>query len=319
MNKVFGLVVVAVSLCIIQLSFGQTCCSGGVPLSNNVGLPVSDKGNWQFALNYDINVLKTLLAGSSKLNDQQRERRTQSYILEIGYSLTPKLAIDGFLSYIIQERNIFAFGNKNSSVTNGVGDAVLLLKYVFINKSNRAFQVGVGPKVPTGKTDITDEQGLRYNADLQPGSGAWDLIAWSNYNHQFDFRKSMAVATSFSLRLTGENPNYLGSLTYEFGDEFQIITTLSDRFVLGRWLLDPSVALRYRKAFHDKTNSEIISATGGEWLFVTPGISVVVLPQLSVNTALELPLYSFVNSTQLTPTYRITAGIFYRLIKNEKL
>jgi len=41
---------------VIQTTFSQTCCSGGVPLSSNLGLPASDKGVLQLSLSYDLNV-----------------------------------------------------------------------------------------------------------------------------------------------------------------------------------------------------------------------------------------------------------------------
>ncbi|MDO5974688.1 hypothetical protein [Flavivirga jejuensis] len=34
----------------------QTCCSGWIPLSNNISLPLSEKGTIQIGLNYDYTI-----------------------------------------------------------------------------------------------------------------------------------------------------------------------------------------------------------------------------------------------------------------------
>ncbi|MCK5105500.1 MAG: hypothetical protein KAR17_21900, partial [Cyclobacteriaceae bacterium] len=55
-------ILISVSLIVLfsDITYGQTCCSGGVPISGNLGLPPGNIGTWQFSLAYDINVLKTL-------------------------------------------------------------------------------------------------------------------------------------------------------------------------------------------------------------------------------------------------------------------
>ncbi len=42
--------------------FSQTCCSGGIPLSNSIGLPTANKGSFQFSLNYDFNNTEIILS-----------------------------------------------------------------------------------------------------------------------------------------------------------------------------------------------------------------------------------------------------------------
>ena len=316
MRFAFSIVLI---LGLFSTDYAQTCCSGGVPMSNNIGLPVAAKGTWQFALNYDWNVLKTLRTEQKLLNDNRSERITKSILFELGYVIGNRLSTDVFFSYVKQERNINSSFGINSSITEGLGDAVILLKYKIFDRSGYNWVVGIGPKFPLGKSNLKDELGLRHNADMQPGSGAWDAIIWTTSRMQMNFRKSMGTTLNFSFRSTGENKDYLGSIAYEFGDEYQFVLGLSDRFALGSFLLDPSISIRYRKAFRDVNNRQKIEPTGGKWMFINPGISFTVLPNLAVNGSLEMPIYSFVNGTQLTPTYRFNVGAFYKLSKKEKL
>ena len=84
---------------------------------------------------------------------------------------------------------------------------------------------------------------------------------------------------------------------------------------MGKGIWDPSISLRYINAKRDKNDNVEIEATGGEWVFLIPGLKYSLTPQMSLNASLELPLYSFVNNTQLTPTSRFTIGIYYKLLK----
>jgi len=166
-----------------QVAQSQTCCSGGVPLSSNLGLPAGEKGMIQLALTYDLNILETLKTGRETLEDDARSRRTHSTIFEIGYSWSDRFSVDGFFSYVRQERIINQFGNRDFSATSGIGDAVLLLKYKLWSTDNNetVLHIGVGPKIPLGASDKKSSAGLTFNADLQPGSGAWDAVTFVQF------------------------------------------------------------------------------------------------------------------------------------------
>ncbi|GJM27367.1 MAG: hypothetical protein DHS20C17_00020 [Cyclobacteriaceae bacterium] len=297
----------------------QTCCSGGVPLSGNLGLPAADQNSWQFALSYDLNVLKTLKVGTEKLDERNRERVTHSLLFETGYTFTERFSVDLFASYVRQERNISNPGLPDQNQhTDGFGDAVILLKYRIIHKGPVTWTLGAGPKLPTGASDITNN-GILVGADLQPGSGAWDGIAWSYLLHQPGSRKSMNLSLVTSMRLTGTNQDFRQSQSYKFGSEFQIIAGISDRVLLGELLVDPSLSLRYRRAFEDQVDGNQLPNTGGQWIFIYPAIGVSISSRLTFNLGFEVPLYADITGTQLTPTYRINTGFYYIINRSTNL
>lgn len=306
---------------ILPYAIGQTCCSGGVPLSGNIGLPISEVGSWQMSLTYDVNTLKTLKFGSETLNDRLRERKTHSILLETGYTFSSRWSADLFLSYIRQERHIFTFtGNTQSTITNGLGDAVILIKYNITSENSPiSFVVGAGPKIPLGSTEKKSNSGISLSADLQPGSGSWDGVFWSSFNYPLPIRKSLALSVTSTWKVNGNNNDYLGSIKYNFGNEYQLVLGLADRIAIGRTIIDPSLSLRYRHARRDTNNDQEIEATGGKWLFLLPGINIPIKQALSLNFTASLPIYSFVNNTQLTPTNRFTTGIFFKINKKESI
>jgi len=304
-----------------NLAISQTCCSGGVPISSNLGLPFSEGQSLQFNLNYDLNNLNTQKTGIKVDGDRTRERLTHSTLLQWSYSLNDKWAVDALFSYVRQERSIFRQGQLSDfTFTEGLGDVVFLLKYKAFSfqEDATAFSIGAGAKLPTGASDRRSN-GIRLNADLQPGSGAADALLWSQLTHQFSFRPSLGFSLNTIYSYKGTNDNYLPitvnnetiSQSYQFGEEWQLIFNISDRLILGKNLIDPYLTLRYRTVRQDTNDNNLVPGTGGNWLFIKPGFNYWFNAKLSVGANIELPIYAFVVDTQVTPTYRFNTGIYY--------
>lgn len=298
----------------------QTCCSGGVPLSNNIGgLPVSSKHTWQFSLGGDLNTLKTLKEGTAELEDDSRERRTFSALFKTSYSFTDRLFVEGLFSWVQQERTITQPTDfTDHTKTQGIGDAVLIANYAYINNSNLKLIVGIGPKLPTGASDLKNDDGLILNADLQPGSGAWDGIFSHRIQLTNKLRKSQTYFLNFIYRFTGVNYQYLGDQRYQFGNEIQLLAGVADQFLIGSALMSFGLNSRYRAVEQDRFNNQLLPNTGGSWLFVMPVIGWHIRSNLILGLNGELPLYAHVEGTQLTPTYRINGSIYYSYLSKKK-
>ncbi|MFY0654404.1 MAG: hypothetical protein JXQ96_20375 [Cyclobacteriaceae bacterium] len=321
MGKSALLIGIAV-LITISDSLAQTCCSGGVPLSGNIGMPVKSMGSLQVSVNYDLNVLNTLKDGTTKLNDNTRKRKTHSLMGQIGYSFTENISSEVFFSYVRQERIIqspLVGQGPNVTTTNGLGDAVILVKHrVF-----KDFHLGLGLKAPLGPSDLTSEIGIPLNADLQPGSGAWDVIYWVGGNQSLKLRPSMSIVGSAIYRATGKNDSYFGNQTYQFGNETQVNIGIADQVELAGLILNPSLTFNYRHVDPDKNKADNISdlsdvpSTGGEWLFVRPAIAYYVNTDTYFQANVQIPVYAALVQTQVTPTYRINLGLSFT-IKTKK-
>ena len=173
--------------------------------------------------------------------------------------------------------------------------------------------------MPAGRSDFTRNDGIPLNADLQPGSGSWDGIFWGNGIYKFGFRPSFNISSTLIYSFKGKNNQYLGSQTYQFGSEIQALISLSDNILLGNKIFDASIIFRYRKALRDRFNELTMPNTGGEWIFIVPSFAYNFSQLLAINTNIELPVYSKVEGTQLSPTYRINAGIFVKINKKNEI
>lgn len=313
--KRFVLIHFLITLLVFQYSNAQTCCSGGVPLSNNIGLPTLEKGSWQFGVSYDYNNLNTLNIGTRNIDESTRLRITHSVLWNFGYSITDKLAVEVLFSWVNQRRRIDQLGNLNLDETSGIGDAIVLGRYLLVSNATNSLSVGLGARLPVGSSTKRNDQGILLVADLQPGSNAFDVIMMTTFSQQFTFRKSMNLAARITYRATGTNGSYLGSSDYKFGNEFQAFLGVNDRLFLFNQILTTSLSFKFRNAIQDQINNSKIENTGGDWVFIIPSIGFNITPQLSFTTNVELPLYANVQGTQLTPTYRINTGLLYQFIK----
>lgn len=309
--------ILALYLISIQQSFSQTCCSGGVPLTNNIGgLPLSSKGTWQFSLSTDLNILRTLKDGSSTLMDNSRERKTLSALFKTSYSFTDRFFIEGLFSWVRQERSIKQVGGfQDFDRTHGLGDWVVLVNQKYFSKNGWDLITGAGPKFPTGQADLKDENGLTLNADLQPGSGAWDGVFIHRIIRTDQSRKTRSYFMNFTYRATGKNEEYLGGQTYQFGNEWQALAGTSDQATLSRTLLSYGLNLRYRVALQDRFNEEVLPNTGGNFLYLMPAVGWYVKPNLVLSFNTEIPIFTHVEGTQLAPSLRINGGIYILINK----
>lgn len=299
----------------------QTCCSGGVPLSNNLGMPNEGKNTFTVGVSYDYNNLSTLNSGTEELNDDSRLRITNATLLNTSYAFTDRWSVETLFSWVQQSRTIRQFGDESVTETSGIGDAVFLVKYAIpsVFGQGTLLNIGLGTKAPLGDSDLVSEQGIQLTADLQPGSGAWDGLGWLSVSKRLTTRPSANMYATFIYRFTGVNTSYLNNTsTYEFGDELRLDVGYADQFLIRKTLFSGGVALKYRKSFTDKVDHGDLPNTGGDWLFVRPELSVHMTPRFAFNSRVELPVYSRVEGTQLTPTVRLTFGIVAKFSARKK-
>jgi len=100
----------------------------------------------------------------------------------------------------------------------GLGDTLVLVKYRFYRRDSQRgttqASVTFGPKIPTGRTNLSDGNGNVLPASLQPGSGSTDFFLAANWTYTglFDLRRLVADEDFHSLlRTRGTQATRLGS------------------------------------------------------------------------------------------------------------
>ena len=302
--------------------FSQACCSGGTPLSSNLGIQGLDYQQLEFQLSYDYNTQRALVSGSQKLDDDRRDRNTHSILLRGSYAFSPKFSFTGVLSYIRQEEVIESIvGGQTKTFAEGIGDAVALMQYNLINTSKLNVVLAGGLTIPIGSTNELDPftKITALHPDMQPGQGAWDQLLGANVVIYKVFKPGMSWTNVLTYRLTSPADRYNGGQEYEFGNELQLITGLADSYFVGLWVVDPSLLFRYRQTAVDKVNNVKSANTGGSWLHLMPGIDIHVGQNWSIGLTGEIPLYRSLKGTQLTTSSRIRLNLRYTIVPKSDL
>jgi hypothetical protein len=292
--------------------FSQACCSSGTPLLGSLEMSSGAAGVLQLGLTYDYNSLQSVYEGTQFLDDQTRERFTQSGLFEITYGISNRWSITGLFSSVNQNRTITPTNQEANEVsTNGFGDAVLLLKYKLIEANiinQTELAIGLGGKFPTGKTGIKDN-GILLPADLQSGSGSYDLLLWAFYSKGFVPDLPINIIANASYKINSSHDRFENSgKEYSFGNELIISAGLGYR---TDSFFDFSLLLRFRNTSKDVFDDQSVPNTGGTWLYLKPGLNLKFSDSLTGRVTSQLPVYRNLTGTQLTTTYTIAFSMFY--------
>lgn len=297
----------------------QTCCSGGVPISNSIGLPIVSKNTVQFNLSYDYNNLSTIVQGRERIDDDSRTRVTQTTMLQVGFGLSPKWSLEMLIPYIKQSRRIIQLVNEDFVSTAGLGDVSSLINYNFLKPLSKvSLSAGIGLKAPTGNIDNKNNQGITLNADMQPGTGAWDTFYLLRFISPFNSQKNINFYANLILSHKGINKEYQPNLAYKFGNEQQVSLGVNAQGLAFKRLWNVGIGGRVRNVNSNQINKQTIASTGGHWILGTANLSHWILPnKTSINLSTDIPLLVSVSGLQNVPTYRFNLS-FYSVLEFKK-
>ena len=198
-------------------------------------------------------------------------------------------------------------GMQYASNTSSVGDIKVVGRYHgFSEQCN--FGVLYGLKLPSGShtengtsTDPTMPGPVAIDRGLQPGTGTTDAILGAFYTGNFGQDWGY-----FTQAVYQKAPYYNND--YKPGDGLN--ANLGMRYS-GFRRVTPQLQLNFRYVPHDEgANADTIS-TGGTLLYLSPGLTVSVIKQMSLYSFVQVPVYQDVNGVQLAPRYTVSAGVRY--------
>jgi hypothetical protein len=295
-----------------SIAIAQTCSCAGAPLISSQSISSAAKGNLLVGITHQYNDISSLYAGSTQLENQTVTRNTQSTLLEVNYGITKRLTFSGTTTFVqkYRESGLQNPGNEEILKTRGIGDGLFMLKYVLHQNTIREqyqLALGGGVKVPFGRSDLT-QNSLPLNADMQPGTGAWDGVAWSYLSKTFAPATTINLFWYNSFRLTGSNERFGTADKYEFGNELVSTMGVTNKIVDD---LSYLFMLRFRSTASDQRNNNVLPNTGGKWINIKPALGYGLTDQVSLRVSGQIPVYQHLNGTQPTTSYTLSASIFY--------
>ena len=242
--------------------------------------------------------------------DREIERSTYNHYatLSVDHALNPDWAVAVQLPFSYRPHRTIAEDTTDPSTsrTGGLGDVRLTSRYQgFGGPGITGIQFGV--KLPTGRThqNFRDgpEAGEPVDRGLQPGTGTVDAIVGA-----YHFGR-LAGNFDYVLQVQADIP-------LDSGSHFRpgIAGTASVGVQYTGWQAAiPQVQFNLRATGKDHGAEADRPNSGGEQLYVAPGLTFPLGGHLSAFGIAQLPLYNHVNGYQLVPRYTLSFGLHYKL------
>ena len=241
--------------------------------------------------------------------------------IAVGYGVSENLTLSVRIPYIrrenIREGELDLVPEVHShGDASGIGDAVLLGQYRFVNKNNVGAALLLGVKAPTGRTDAKDTAGARQETEFQPGSGSWDLLLGAAISKQGTagigvHANILAQITTEGAQATkmGDAVFFNAALVYRL-PEFQHSHDATIRNAAPHrhmsWDLLLEINAENRQA--DKVLGIKEANSGGTLVFLSPGVRFSAASKWGGFLQVGVPVGERSRGEQAGIQYRVTAG-----------
>lgn len=180
---------------------------------------------------------------------------------------------------------------------NEVGDVRVMGRYAIDPQS---FGLIAGVKLPSGETEVTNEEGELAERTLQPGTGTTDGLVGVYYHQPFEGSDYSWFGQGLFQIATSDHNDYRpgNRTTLDAGLRYALTQKLG-------LLAQANIVIKGE----DKGAEAEPDDSGGRFLFVSPGASYSIDQSIQLYGFLQLPLAQFVNGLQLTADYSLSAGV----------
>jgi len=197
-------------------------------------------------------------------------------------------------------------GEKFSFKQSGVGDTKIIARYQILHPKkgdNVLLAIGGGIKLPTGKHDKTflNPMGTSVNPpNMRLGSGSLDYIAEIGLT-KFLKNARIDLHTMYDYKTKGKHQ-------FEYGNQFKWSAGYSHALTpLIDWQIE-AVGFHNDK---NKLNGKTIASSGGDVIFIMPGVHFKFKPSFDVSFGYAYPVYRDLNRGGLGEPHRLYAKFGY--------
>lgn len=247
--------------------------------------------------------------------------KVTSTSVSLSYGVTEDLSIIARLPYVTREniRESELEGGIPEAHTHGdsagLGDLSLLGQYRVRSQAAADVAILFGLKAPTGETKETDNDGVRFETEFQPGSGSWDVLlgaAISRTSGSLGYHASILYsATTEGAQSTkiGNALSYNAALTWRLGDSHDDHDHDHEHAAGGSGLKwDLSLELNGETRRKNEIDSIAEENSGGTTVYLSPGIRISA-NRLSAFLSYGVPIVDDQNGVQTDVDRRIVFGL----------
>jgi hypothetical protein len=165
------------------------------------------------------------------------------------------------------------------------------------------YGVNFGVKLPTGDFDVRNRSGQLAERSLQPGTGTTDALFGGFYSHVMPARSASFFVQALAQVPIGYREQYQPGrrVTVDVGVRYE----LNEKTGV---MLQVNGLHKARDRGRDAEPED----TGGNFVFLSPGVSYAIARRTQVYAFVQKPVYQYVNGVQITPDWSFLAGLSSR-------
>lgn len=317
----------ATSLLLSPRVFSQGCCSGGSgsPIAGGASQGVLLDRQMEIGSNFQFISTNKYLAGDADTISGIKSFKSDYLYLRVAYGVTKDFTMSVESGYFLNKTQI---GIQDDTLhSSGIGDLILFPRYDVLNRTSEKkrteITLGMGYKIPLGKyNDSTITYRNPYNGHntwgvmsptVQPTNGSHDFIFYGFFYRGFPLKNCRIFANVLYVK-KGWNP-----LGQKFGDYSSIGLFFGKTFFkkLGVTLQIKAEHIAKMKTIKDIDMVALYGlypeATGARKVFFVPQLSYS-YKSFTVYALTEIPIYQYVNYSQVASQYQMTVGLSYRFL-----
>ncbi|MDE2563979.1 MAG: hypothetical protein KGL48_17210 [Sphingomonadales bacterium] len=239
--------------------------------------------------------------------DYELEQRTYNSYVTLSYDRqwANDWGINVSLPFVTRPHSTIAEGetDPSRSTGSGIGDARIVARWQGLSTPGGVTGLQFGLVLPTGGFHRTftsgPEAGSPIDRGLQPGTGTVQGVVGAYHYGRVgqDFALVLQAQGQFALNdREGYRPGTVGE------------ASAAVQFIALRGVT-PELQVNFRANARDSGVNSDRANSGGEQVYLSPGLSAKVSDRVSAFALVQVPVYQRVNGLQLTPRVTTSAGL----------
>ncbi|MGY8988346.1 MAG: hypothetical protein ACKVG7_07290 [Flavobacteriales bacterium] len=307
--------------------FAQGCCSGGAgsPIAGGAATGVLQENQMELSINYQYNKSNKFFTENRDTVGSFDNFNSNYMFLRADYGLSKKLTLSVASGYFLNKSQVW-LDNDDTTSSIGFSDLIVFPRYDIYNKTTNGIRteitLGMGLKIPLGShidsTATTPDVWDISPPITQLTTGSQDLMFYTFFFREYQKQKFRIFMNSLYIR-KGYN-----SLGLKFGD-YSSVGFFASKTIYRKWGLTGQLKgewiqkMELGKVFDD-VEDWIVEEWRGKQNY-TGSKKMFFIPQLSysqngitVFVTSEIPLYQYLNGTQIGSQNQFTVGVNYRFL-----
>jgi hypothetical protein len=312
-------------------SFSQGCCSGGSssPIAGGAATGVLQENQMEVSVNYQFNQSNKFYFLDQETDALFENLRSDYLFFRTDYGLSKRLTLSIASGYFL-DKSLIETNNSDIKSSKGLGDLIIFPRFSVYNKDENfrrtEIAIGLGLKTPLGTHNdstlvISNEWvGDVYSLNpptVQTTNGSNDFLFYSFFFRDYQKQKLRVFITSLFVK-KGYN-----SLGMKFGD-YSSLGVFASKTVYRRWGITGQLKAENIGEMQSAENINLLSlynidkqSTGSKKLLFVPQISYS-QNGITVFATSDIPLYQYLNGTQVGSQNQFTVGINYRFLTKKR-